>query len=60
MENRNHTRTIVFRNYFVEEAKTQFIVFRGTKEECESWCDDHAKEYEDKILIIRKGADGKL
>ena len=47
------------RNFFVEEAKTQCIIFRGTKSECESWCDDHLKEYENKILIIRKGADGR-
>ena len=50
----------ISRNYFIEEAKTQYILFRGTKQECEEWCDDHAKEYEDKILIIRKAADGKF
>ena len=60
MRNGNYKTEIVFRNYFVEEAKTQFIVFRGTKEECESWCDDHTKEYGDKILIIRKAADGRI
>ena len=48
------------RNYFIEEAKTQCILSRGTKKECEDWCDDHAKEYENKILIIRKAADGKF
>ena len=48
------------RNYFIEEAKTQCILSRGTKKECEDWCDDHAKEYEDKILIIRKAADGRV
>ena len=44
------------RNYFVEEAKTQCILFRGTKEECNDWYDEHAAEFVDKILIIRKGA----
>ena len=48
------------RNYFVEEAKSQRIIFKGTQDECESWCKAHYKEYEDKILINRKGADGKL
>ena len=43
------------RNYFVEEAKTQCILFKGTKTECEDWCDTYAEEYADKILIIRKG-----
>ena len=48
------------RNYFVEEAKTQCILFRGTKTECEEWCDEHSKEYKDKILIIRKGTNGHI
>jgi len=48
------------RNYFVEESKTQCILFRGTKGECEEWCDEHSKELKDKILIIRKGADGHI
>lgn len=48
------------RNYFIEEAKTQCILFQGTKEECDEWVDEHLKEYEDRILIIRKGADGKF
>ena len=43
------------REYFVEEAKNQRILFRGTKEECDEWYDLHSKEYADKILIIRKG-----
>ena len=47
------------RNYFIEEAKTQNILFRGTHDECYEWCVEHAEEYEDKILIIRKGADGR-
>jgi len=42
-------------NWFVEEAKTEQILFRGTKEECYEWCDEHAKEFYDKVLIIRKG-----
>lgn len=46
--------------YFIEEAKTQCILFKGTKDECDIWVDLHSKEYEDKILIIRKGADGKF
>lgn len=43
------------REYFVEEAKNQRIVFKGTKDECEEWCNEYIKEYEDRILIIRKG-----
>lgn len=46
--------------YFVEEAKTQCILFRGTKIECDEWIDEHLKEYKDRILIIRKVADGKF
>lgn len=46
--------------YFVEEAKTQCILFRGTKEECNEWVDEHMEEYQDKILIIRKVADGSF
>ena len=42
------------REYFVEEAKSQRIVFKGTKEECEEWCDEESKK-NGKILIIRKG-----
>lgn len=48
------------RNYFIEEAKTQCILFRGTKTECEEWVDEHLEEYRDRILIIRKGSDGKF
>lgn len=48
------------KNYFVEEAKTQCILFKGRKIDCEEWVDNHLKEYEDRILIIRKGADGKF
>lgn len=43
------------REYFVEEAKNQRIVFKGTKDECEEWCNEYIKEYQDRILIIRKG-----
>ena len=43
------------RVYFVEEAKSQRIVFKGTKEECEEWCDENSKKNEGRILIIRKG-----
>ena len=43
------------RVYFIEEAKSQRIIFKGTKTECEDWCDEHIKENEGKILIIRKG-----
>ena len=43
------------RVYFIEEAKSQRIIFTGTKTECEEWCDEHKKQNEDKILIIRKG-----
>ena len=43
------------RVYFIEEAKSQRIIFTGTKTECEEWCDEHKKENKDKILIIRKG-----
>lgn len=48
------------RNYFIEEAKTQCILLMGTKEECDERIDSHLKEYENKILIIRKGADGHI
>lgn len=48
------------RNYFVEDAKNSRIVFTGTKDECNEWVDEHLEEYKDKILIIRKGADGKF
>lgn len=48
------------RNYFIEEAKTQYILFKGTKEECEEWIDAHWREYENRILIIRKGKDGLI
>ena len=49
-----------YRNYFVEEAKTQRIVFRGTQDECLEWCEEKTKEEPDKILIIRKGTDGRI
>ena len=43
------------RDYYIEEAKNEKILFKGTKIEYEEWCDEHMKEYADKILIIRKG-----
>ena len=43
------------RDHFVEEAKTELILFKGTKKECEEWCDEHYKDNPDRILIIRKG-----
>ena len=43
------------RDHFVEEAKTELVLFKGTKAECEEWCDEHSEEYADRILIIRKG-----
>ena len=43
------------RDHFIEEARSQRILFRGTKEECDELYDIHCKEYEGKILIIRKG-----
>ena len=43
------------REHFIEEAQSQRIVFKGTKDECDEWLELHSKEYADKILIIRKG-----
>lgn len=43
------------KNYFVEDAKSEQILFRGTKEECEEWCDKYCKKNADRALIIRKG-----
>lgn len=43
------------RDHFIEEAQSQRIVFKGTKDECDEWLELHSKEYADKILIIRKG-----
>lgn len=43
------------RNYFVEDAKTEQILFRGTKEECDEWTDEYIKENPERALIIRKG-----
>lgn len=43
------------RNYFVEDAKTEQILFKGTKEECEEWSDDYIKENPNVTVIIRKG-----
>ena len=42
-------------NYFVEDAKTEQIIFKGTKQECEEWVDEHIKDFADRVLIIRKG-----
>ena len=42
-------------NWFVEEAKTEQILFRGTRDECHEWCEEHMKEYADRVLIVRKG-----
>lgn len=43
------------RNYFVEDAKTEQILFRGTKEECDEWTDEYIEENPERPLIIRKG-----
>lgn len=43
------------RDYFVEDAKSEQILFKGTKEECESWSDAYIKENPERTLIIRKG-----
>ena len=43
------------RDHFIEEARSQRIVFKGTEDECDEWLELHSKEYADKILIIRKG-----
>ena len=43
------------RTYFVEDAKSEQIIFKGTKEECEEWCDEYIVENPDRTLIIRKG-----
>ena len=43
------------RNYYVEDSKSEKILFKGTKEECESWCDEYLKENPYQTLIIRKG-----
>lgn len=41
--------------YFIEKAKSQRIIHKGTKEECEEWADDYVKKNPDRVLIIRKG-----
>lgn len=46
---------MIERDYFVEDAKSEQILFKGTKEECESWSDAYIKENPDRTLIIRKG-----
>ena len=43
------------RVYFVEDAKTEQILFRGTKEECDELTDEYIKENPERALIIRKG-----
>ena len=43
------------RIYFVEDSKTEQILFRGTKEECEEWCEEYSKNNPERALIIRKG-----
>lgn len=43
------------RDHFVEDAKTEQILFRGTKEECDEWSDEYNKENPERALIIRKG-----
>lgn len=43
------------RNYFVEDAKSEQILFKGTKEECDEWTDEYIKENPERALIIRKG-----
>lgn len=43
------------REYFVEDAKSEQIVFRGTEDECWEWCEEKSKENPERVLIIRKG-----
>lgn len=43
------------RDYFVEDAKSEQILFRGTQKECDEWTDDFIKENPERALIIRKG-----
>ena len=43
------------RNYFVEDAKSEQILFKGTKLECEEWTDEYIKENPERTLVIRKG-----
>lgn len=44
------------RTYFVEDAKSEQIIFKGSKEECEEWVDEYIIENPERTLIIRKGA----
>ena len=44
------------RIYFVEDAKSEQIIFKGSKEECEEWADERIKKDPERALIIRKGA----
>lgn len=46
---------MIDRDYFVEDAKSEQILFRGTQEECDEWTDDFIKENPERALIIRKG-----
>lgn len=46
---------MIERDHFIEEVKSEQILFKGTKEECESWTDEYIKENPDRALIIRKG-----
>lgn len=43
------------RDYFVEDAKSEQILFKGTKEECDEWTDEYIKDNPERALIIRKG-----
>ena len=46
---------MIERDYFVEDAKSEQILFKGTKEECDEWSDEYFKENPGRALIIRKG-----
>ena len=43
------------RDHFVEDSRSEQILFKGTKEECENWTDEYIKKNPDRALIIRKG-----
>ena len=43
------------RNYFIEDAKTGRVIFTGTEKECDEWYESHKSEFEDRVLIFRKG-----